>query len=91
MCAGPVAPPQESSSFLLYGEDLAFGGVGVHSAGSTNGKMLESALVPANPLDLERWLYALTVGVCAGQVAVIGEPIVFGIGELTRKGTSNFP
>ena len=80
MCAGPIAPPQESSGLLLYGEDLALGGVGVHSAGATNGDVLESALVPANPLDLERWLYALTVGVCAGQVAKVGEPIIFGIG-----------
>ncbi len=33
----------------------------------------------------------MTVGVCAGQVAVIGEPIVFGIGQSARERASNLP
>ncbi len=50
--------------------------MGIHPAAAADGQMLERPLVSANPLDPQRRLQTLPVGIRTGQVTEIREPVV---------------
>ena len=88
---GEVAPPEEPAGFLLDGEYLAFGRVGVHPAAPADRQVLERPLVASDPLDGKRGFHPLVVGVGAGEVAVVGEPVVLAVGQFAGERVANLP
>ena len=53
MDAGEVAAPEESAGLLLDGEDLSFGGMGVHSASAADGEVFDGSFIAADPFQFQ--------------------------------------
>ena len=83
-----MPPPEEPTGVLFDGDDLAFGGVRIKSTAAANREVLDGAFESARPAHTQGRSEALIVGVGAGEVAVVGVPIVLGAGEFAGEWAS---
>ncbi len=78
--SGEVSSPEKAACFLLYGEDLSFCGVRVHSALAADREVLDGSFESSDPVHFEGWFDALVVLICVGEISETGEPVVLGGG-----------
>src|SRR5262245_62577668 len=85
-----MTTPEHAAGVLLRRDNLAFGRMSIEPTAAADGQVLDGPFQTTGPAHAQWRFEVLGVGIGAGEVTVVGVPVVFGVGQRTGERAADF-